>query len=113
MTLREARCAFTQADAELTLWAISQGYEVANAEGMDRITEKDKTSDHMKNSLHDIGLAQDKDLYKDGVYLTKTEDHQLLGERWEEMGIHKGLPLCWGGRFGDGTHYSLSWGGKK
>ncbi|MDP2735090.1 MAG: M15 family peptidase [bacterium] len=107
MTLREARCEFTKMLAWLILWACEQGYEPALAEGMDRRTEKDPTSDHMKNSLHDIGLAQDIDLYRDGKYLSNTEDHLPLGEKWESMGG------AWGGRFKDGNHYSLAWAGKK
>ena len=121
MTLREARCIFTKCDAELTLWAFSQGFEVANAEGMDRITDKDPTTDHMKGGLHGIGLAQDKDLYKNGVYLTKSEDHAPLGARWKVMGQLYGLALAWGGDFKDkdgkpkpdGNHYSLQWLGQK
>ena len=80
---------------------------------MDRVTEKDPTTDHMKNSLHELGLAQDIDLYKDGVYLSKTEDHAILGGWWEAEGIRRNIPLTWGGRFKDGNHYSLAWGGRK
>ena len=55
------------------------------------------------NSNHTRCLAGDINLFKDGVYLTKTEDHRELGEWWEQQ--HE---LCrWGGRFGDGNHYSL------
>ena len=107
MTLREARCAFTECKARLIFYAISRGYEIASAEGMDRPTAKDPTTDHMKGSLHEIGLAEDFDLYKDGKYLTKTEDHAELGEYWEELGKINKLPLRWGGRFRDGNHYSL------
>lgn len=56
-----------------------------------------------KNSAHKKKLACDLLLFKDGVFLTKTEDHQPLGEWWEKQ-----HPLCrWGGRFNDGNHYSL------
>jgi hypothetical protein len=113
MTLREARCAFTFALSKLVLEARNLGYEPAFAEGMDRVTEKDPTTDHMKGSLHELGLAQDIDLYKDGKYLEKTEDHTPLGEYWEALGKTLGWPLAWGGRFKDGNHYSLAWGGKK
>lgn len=113
MTLREARCQFTECLAWLVNFAVTHGYEAAFAEGMDRRTEKDPTSDHMKNSLHDIGLAQDIDLYKNGTYLAKTEDHRELGEAWEAEGQKRGLPLAWGGRFSDGNHYSLTWQGRK
>mgnify|MGYP001378570152 CR=1 FL=1 len=112
LTLRTARCAFAIAVAKLILHAESSGYSAALAEGMDRRTAKDPTSDHMAGSLHDIGLAQDIDLYKDGVYLTTTEDHAILGAWWKQYGADQGLPLAWGGDFPtkDGNHYSLRWG---
>jgi hypothetical protein len=50
-------------------------------------------------------LAIDLNLFKDGNFLSATEDHKELGEWWEEQ--HE---LCrWGGRFSnaDGNHYSL------
>ena len=121
MTLREARCAYSACVAELILYALSLGYEVALDEGTERLTEKDPTSDHMKNSLHHLGLAQDVLLYLKGVYLTKTEDYAVLGTFWKELGVKKGLNLTWGGDFvgsdgkpkPDGNHFSLSWNGMK
>jgi len=54
-------------------------------------------------------LAVDLELFKDGAYLTKTEDHKALGEYWKTL--HE---LCrWGGDFDDGNHYSLTHGGMK
>lgn len=62
-----------------------------------------------RRSAHQDKLAVDLNLMKDGVYLDKTEDHQVFGEWWELQ-----HPLCrWGGRFGDGNHYSLEHGGIK
>ncbi len=120
MTLREARVIFTKCKAELVLWVDARGYEIADGEGMDRITAKDPTTDHMKGSLHEIGLAQDFDLYKDGVYLDKSEDHKPLGDQWKRIGAKYGIPLAWGGDFKDkdgkpkpdGNHYALTWEGK-
>jgi len=64
---------------------------------------------HMPNSLHYDGLAVDIDLTKGGQYLSRTEDHRQFGEYWEGLN-----PLCcWGGRFGDGNHYSVTMGGRK
>jgi hypothetical protein len=113
LTLRTARCYFTVAIAALIQHAIDLKYEIALGEGMDRITEKDPTTDHMKGSLHEIGLAQDFDLYLGGVYLTNSEDFHLLGVFWEEYGQSKGLPLVWGGNFKkpDGDHFALRWNG--
>jgi hypothetical protein len=114
LTLRTARCRFTEALAELIKFATTRGYELALAEGMDRKTTKDPTTDHMPNSLHEIGLAQDIDLYLGGVYLADSEDHVMLGTFWEDYGVEHGLPLAWGGNFKkpDGNHYSLRWQGK-
>ena len=109
MTLGEKRRLFTKLLSEHIVWLISMGYEVAYDEVMERITEKDPTSDHMKNSLHYIGLAGDLLLFKNSVYLTKTEDHAMSGLVWEAR--HE---LCrWGGRFGDGNHYSIEHEGIK
>lgn len=58
-------------------------------------------------SLHKKRLAVDLNLFKNGVYLTKTEDHLPLGEYWESIGG------AWGGRFGDGNHYSIEYEGRK
>ena len=106
MTLKEARILFTSYIALLILHMEAEGYQPALAEGMDRRTEKDPTTDHMTDSLHELGLAQDIDLYKDGIYLTQTEDHHIFGLFWE--GLHN---YCqWGGRFSkkDGNHYSFA-----
>ena len=64
----------------------------------------------IKNSLHRVGLAIDLLLYADvdhdgetDDYLTDTKSHRELGEWWEKQ-----HPLArWGGRWGDGNHYSI------
>lgn len=103
MTLREKRVLFTRLIAELTLWIIEQGYEVA----YDRDGLK-----HMAGSLHYSGLAHDLILYKGGDYLTFTSEYQFAGEKWKSM-----HPLCrWGGDFKrpgpDGNHFSIEYEGK-
>ena len=126
-TLRQSRCRFTECIALLILEAELKGYEMALAEGMDRKTERDPTTDHMKGSLHEIGLAQDIDLYKDGKYVcgegVKCKDparhvpfdkgHEKLGEWWEQLGKSKGYPLRSGIKFDDANHYSWEDMGKK
>ena len=50
----------------------------------------------------DLNLFQiviDEDGYEKDIYLDKTEDHERLGQWWEDNG---GI---WGGRFDDGNHY--------
>jgi len=58
-------------------------------------------------SLHKLSMALDVNLCKDGKYLRNTEDHRQLGEWWESQGG------TWGGRFDDGNHYSIGYGGMK
>jgi hypothetical protein len=60
-------------------------------------------------SCHKMRLAIDLNLFKDGKYLTTTEDHKPLGEWWEQQHPE----ACWGGRFNDGNHYSLTHEGSK
>lgn len=112
MTLGQARRQFSSALVLLLIRVEELGLQFAFDEVTDRITTKDPTTDHMKGSLHELGLAADILLYKDGVYLTKTEDYEALGLRWEELGKKLGLDLVWGGRFKDGNHFSLRWQGK-
>lgn len=60
-------------------------------------------------SLHKSRLAVDLNLFRNGRFLTRTEDHRPLGEFWESL-----HPLCsWGGRFSDGNHYSIEHGGRR
>ena len=60
-----------------------------------------------RKSGHKQKLAIDLNLYKDGNYLSDTESHRPLGEWWEQQGG------SWGGRFNDGNHYSMEFGGIK
>jgi len=64
---------------------------------------------HMEHSLHYEGLAWDIDLTKNGVYLSKTEDHEVFGKFWKTLDPD----CCWGGEWGDGNHFSITMGGRK
>jgi hypothetical protein len=63
-----------------------------------------------KTSLHIDRLAIDLNLFSaTGEYLTGTTAHEPLGRFWEALD-----PYCrWGGRFGDGNHYSLTRDGRR
>ena len=111
MTLGQKQRKFTQMVGQLIAWAYAHGYEltfgdayrdprVHGAVGV-------KGSYSNANSLHKERLAVDFNLFKDGVFLTRSEDHRPLGEFWESIGG------SWGGRFHDGNHYSLEHGGRK
>lgn len=58
-------------------------------------------------SAHKQRMAIDLNLFVDGVYVATTEAHRSLGEWWESQGG------TWGGRFGDGNHYSIEHNGVK
>ena len=86
--------------SRLIRFAYNMGYELTFGDAY-------ATTGHMENSLHYKRLAVDFNLFKDGRYLTRTEDHAPLGEYWEAIGG------TWGGRFNDGNHYSLEHNGVK
>jgi hypothetical protein len=62
----------------------------------------------IKNSLHLKKLAIDLNLFKGGEYLSTSEAHRPFGEWWEALDPDN----RWGGRFGDGNHYSMTDDGK-
>jgi len=102
MTLRETQSHFVLMLGMLIKFAYQHGYELTLGEGY-----VSSGTGHMKGSLHYIKLAQDLNLFKDGEYLTETKDYEELGKYWELLGG------AWGGRFGDGNHFSFPWGGRK
>lgn len=69
----------------------------------------DNTGSGIRGSLHELQLAIDFNLFKNGMYLAETSQWKEMGEFWESL-----HPLCrWGGRFRDGNHLSLEHEGKK
>lgn len=60
-------------------------------------------------SLHQARLAIDLNVFKGGVYLTKSEDYKPLGDKWKSLDVD----ARWGGDFSspDGNHFSLTHGG--
>lgn len=111
MTLGQKQRKFSKMIAELILWAYQQGYEISLGDAYrdprlhGAVGEK-KGYGHSK-STHKLRLAVDLNLFRDGKFLQKTEDHLSLGEKWESMGG------SWGGRFMDGNHYSLEHDGMR
>ena len=111
MTLGEKQRKFTLMIAQLIQWAYEQGYEltVGDAYRDPRLHGQvgEKKGYGASGSVHKQRLAMDLNLFKDGKFLTATEEHKPLGEKWESMGG------SWGGRFEDGNHYSLEHEGRK
>lgn len=109
-SLRQKQSRFVLMVAGLIDYAYAQGYELTFGEAWRSeatAAANAKAGTGISNSLHTSRLAIDLNLFKDGAWLTKSEDHKSLGEWWESMGG------TWGGRFGDGNHYSLAHDGRK
>lgn len=108
MSLQKQQAEFTEMAAELIKQAIAMGYKVTLGDAYrdPRLhgAMGEKKGYGAANSFHKKRLAIDLNLYKNGVYLTKTEDHKPLGTWWKSQGG------TWGGDFPtpDGNHYS--WG---
>lgn len=96
MSLRKRQSRFAKKVALLILFAYEQGYEITFGDAY-------ATGGHSAKSFHAKRLAIDLNLFKNGIYLTRTSDHLQLGLFWESIGG------TWGGRFNpkDGNHYSF------
>jgi hypothetical protein len=111
MSLRSKQSKFARMVADLIIKAYDLGYEVTLGDAyrdprLHGGIGLKKGYGHSK-SCHKIRLAIDLNLFKDGVFLDKSDDHKVLGEWWESQGG------TWGGRFNDGNHYSLEHEGMK
>lgn len=112
MTLLEKQHLFARLLPRLIDRAHELGFNVAVGE----VERSQAAADAMaaagkgiSNSLHRLKLAVDLHLFLGTSYLTDGTAHQSLGEWWE----HQHELCCWGGRFGDGNHYSITHGGVK
>jgi len=117
MSLGKKQRKFTRMVASLILWAYARGYEISLGDAYrdPRVFGKVgvKKGYGGKNSNHKQRLAIDLNLFKDGKYLTKTEDHRPLGEQWESMGGEWGGAKSSNGKSrNDGNHYSLRYNGR-
>ena len=116
-TLGQKQRRFVRMVAELIIFAYENGYELSFGDAYRDPRMHGPVGTKLgyssANSLHKSRLAIDFNLFKDGIYLTSSEDHLPLGEFWESIGG------TWGGRFGenggtaDGNHYSLEYNGRK
>lgn len=107
MSLGQAQREFTLDIAHLIFHAYEMGYELTvgdfyrdpRVHGMYGVKESYASA----KSEHKRRLAADLNLFRQGKYLTETEDHRPLGEFWESLREEN----VWGGRFRnpDGNHY--------
>jgi hypothetical protein len=111
MTLGQKQRKITLMLAKLINFAYEQGYELTLGDAF-----RDprlhgavgiKLGYGHSKSAHKQRLAIDLNLFKEGKFLTSSDDHKPLGEFWESIGG------TWGGRFNDGNHYSLEHEGIK
>jgi len=111
MSVREKQSQFVQMIGDLIDYAYREGYELTFGDAY----RDPRVHGHIgfklgygrRDSLHKERLAIDFNLFRDGKYLTSTEDHRPLGEFWEKMGG------SWGGHYNDGNHYSLEHEGRR
>ena len=115
MTLREKQAVFVRLVARLIYKATDLGYDLTWGEAYrtpEQAALNAKKGTGIKRSLHTDRLAVDFNLFKDGKFLDKTEDHRVLGEWWEAQSTPD-YQCAWGGRFNDGNHYSIVHEGRK
>lgn len=114
MTLGDKQRLFAKLFTQLLVWIHEQpGYAVTFGDAYrdPRVFGEvgEQKGYGRSRSNHKVRLAADLNLFVNGVYQTSTESHRPLGEKWESM-----HPLCrWGGRFGDGNHYSFEHEGRQ
>lgn len=103
--LSRKQAAFAQEVAKLIQHAYALGYDVTFGEAWRSPQEARRVG--MPNSNHTRRMAVDLNLFRNGKYLTSTMDHEVLGTWWER----RSKQHRWGGRFGDGNHYSFEHNG--
>ncbi len=114
MKLGEQQELFSKLIAQHITWLIAQGYGVRIGDVFRDPRVHGKVGEKVASygaaySMHKSKCAADLNLTWDGKYLSKTKDHLESGEKWESR--HE--LCCWGGRFNDGNHYSLTRDGRK
>jgi hypothetical protein len=111
MTLGQKQRHFTRMIGLLIEYAYQNGYELTFGDAYrdPRVFGPVGVSKGYgrSRSNHKQRLAVDFNLFKDGEFLTATEDHRPLGEYWESLGG------SWGGHFNDGNHYSWEHEGRR
>lgn len=114
MTLGEKQRMFARNVGKLIQWTYENGYELTFGEAHrtpEQAAINAKKGIGIARSAHIERLAIDLNLFKDGQFLSNSEDHAPLGAYWKSL-----HPLnCWGGDFTkpDGNHYSMEHGGVK
>lgn len=98
--------------SKLIVFAGTEGYELSFGEAFRTPEQAAWNAQHGKGitqSLHQLRIAVDLNLFRNGVFLTNLSDWMPLGAFWESLGG------SWGGRFSkpDADHFSIEHGGFK
>ena len=101
MTLGDKRRRFTEAIALLTLYARYKGWYLA----VDMAKRCMNCTVGDEDSVHKLGLAEDMNLYIDGIYIEDSTGHDELHDLWDLLG---GAPRI----LADMNHYSFKHNGK-
>lgn len=118
-SLSQKQMRFSDLAARLVIHAEDMGYQVTFGEvwrSAEVASFKTKFNaakgTGIVNSLHRLRLAIDLNLFRNGRFLTRTEDYRPLGEWWESQSMGE-IRCRWGGRFkrADGNHFSVEHGG--
>ena len=102
MNLRQKQSKFVRMIGDLINFASDNGFELTFGDAY-----VSTRTGHMRASLHYDRLAVDFNVFKDGEYLQVGEEFTDIGEFWES------IDGSWGGRFEDGGHFSLAYGGRR
>ena len=109
MTEGQMQRKFTQMVGKLIEYAYANGYELSFGDAYRDPRSHGKWGFKLgysaAHSQHKRRMAVDFNLFRNGRYLVRTEDHRELGEFWESLGG------TWGGRWNDGNHDSVEYGG--
>ena len=105
MTLGQEQREFTYMLGELILFAYDIGYELSLGRGRASVAANRADGGHTR-SLHLIGLAQDLNLFQDGIYLVDGTGHGVLHDFWDEIGGAERIP-------NDLNHYSVPHNGMR
>jgi hypothetical protein len=112
---------FAEMSTELIRQAQMMGYQVTLGEAwrpaeiaLLPVRQYAQAGKGIIKSLHLERMAIDINLFRNGHYLSDTQDYRLLGEWWENQYV-VGVRPCWGGRFHarDGNHFSFEHEGRK
>lgn len=113
MSLSDQQQVFTHNVGKLIIFAYDKGYSLTFGDAYrdPRLAVLNaQAGKGIVKSLHTQRLAVDLNLFKDGMYMAKSEDYAELGQYWKTLD-----PLNrWGGDFKpvpDGNHFSSTYGG--